>query len=211
MDRLLGTENRSPAHYAAGGIGLAPPPHGQARWSFSTPEGKTGRMPAGLQSLNDTIAFHQGDGRLPARPREPALSLWLHRRPRRSPRCALLVCRNALGAIPGWDQPSGQKVTEDARWERRLAELRDDLASGHDLPRHKKADSEEERVLGVWFACPAHKPPKRRAGPGQGRTAEHSRPRLAGGPCSRQGGRLKPGSDEPTHGRTAAVRRGFPP
>lgn len=49
MDRLLGPEDRFPVSYVRGGCGLVPSPHGQARWSFLTPEGMTRRsVHAGL-------------------------------------------------------------------------------------------------------------------------------------------------------------------
>jgi hypothetical protein len=47
--------------------------------------------------------------------------------------------------------PSTQKADNEARWDRRLAELTEYRAAGNDWPRHKGFATEEERVLGVWL------------------------------------------------------------
>lgn len=55
-----------------------------------------------------------------------------------------------LSIIPGWEQPSTRKADDEARWHQRLAEVIVYRAEGNDLPRHKKPDTEQKRVLGVW-------------------------------------------------------------
>jgi hypothetical protein len=60
MDGLLGPEDRSPVPYVrGGGGGLVPSPHGQARWSFLTPEEMTRKsVQAGLpESLHMVLSI----------------------------------------------------------------------------------------------------------------------------------------------------------
>ncbi|MET3143944.1 UNVERIFIED_ORG: hypothetical protein ABIB19_003441 [Arthrobacter sp. UYEF10] len=47
-------------------------------------------------------------------------------------------------------QPAQSEV-EAARWDRRLAELAAHRAAGNDWPLHKKAATEQARILGVWL------------------------------------------------------------
>jgi hypothetical protein len=119
--------------------------------------GRFGRpTSAGVQNLNDTIAFYEAEGRLPTTGgktmRERSLGVWLHRRRQDAAAGTLSPAyREVLDAIPGWHQLSTRQADNDARWSQRLAELADYLSAGHDWPRHKDTDTEQERVLGVWL------------------------------------------------------------
>jgi hypothetical protein len=59
--------------------------------------------------------------------------------------------KTGLSVIPGWDRPSTRKAGDEARWHQRLAELTTYRAAGNDWPRHKQAETEQERLLGVWL------------------------------------------------------------
>ena len=111
---------------------------------------------AGLRNMEDLIALYKTQGKLPSfkgpSPRERALAVWLQRRRKEAKRDALSpTYREGLKAIPGWDQQPGRNANDEARWHQRLAELMDYRAAGDDWPRHKKADSEQERILGIWL------------------------------------------------------------
>jgi hypothetical protein len=83
---------------------------------------------------------------------ERALAVWLQRRRQDAGRGALSpMYAEGLKAIPGWDQQPSRKTRDEARWQRRLAELIDYMAAGNDWPRHKKTDSKQERTLGIWL------------------------------------------------------------
>ncbi len=110
---------------------------------------------AGLQNMYDTIALYQSQGRLPSTKspsaRERALAVWLLRRRQDHHRGTLaLVYRDGLEAIPDWERPT-RKPDDEARWHQRLAELTDYRTAGHDWPRHKNPDTEQERILGIWL------------------------------------------------------------
>lgn len=112
--------------------------------------------PAGVRNMNDTVALYKAEGRLPstgaASARERALGVWLYRRRQDYAQGTLsALYREGLSVIPGWNNPSTRKVEDEARWHRRLAEVRQYMGRGNDWPRHKKADTEEERILGVWL------------------------------------------------------------
>lgn len=111
--------------------------------------------PAGLQNMHDTIALYQAQGRLPSTKspsaRERAMAAWLLRR-RQDHRQGTLTraYRDGLEAIPGWERPT-RKADIEAHWHERLAELTEYRTAGHDWPRHKKTDTEQERILGMWL------------------------------------------------------------
>jgi hypothetical protein len=111
---------------------------------------------AGLRNMEDLIALYKTEARLPSfrgtSPGERKLAVWLQRRRQDASRGALSpIYRKGLKAIPGWDQQPDRKAKDEARWDQRLAELMDYMASGNDWPRHKKTDSEQERTLGIWL------------------------------------------------------------
>ncbi|MBP1135651.1 hypothetical protein JOE31_001883 [Arthrobacter sp. PvP023] len=109
----------------------------------------------GLQNLTDTIALYRAEGRLPstksASPRERALATWLTRRRQDRDRGTLAsTYSDGLQEIPGWEQRT-RTSNDEARWVQRLHELTAYMAAGNDWPRHKKTDTEEERLLGMWL------------------------------------------------------------
>lgn len=109
----------------------------------------------GLRNLTDTIALFKSEGRLPSSKspsaRERALATWLLRRRQDHDRGTLSpTYSDALQEIPGWAQRT-RTSNDEARWTRRLYELTAYMAAGNDWPRHKKTDTEEERVLGMWL------------------------------------------------------------
>jgi hypothetical protein len=111
--------------------------------------------PAGLQNLHDTLALYRAEGRLPssksASPRERALATWLLNRRKDHDRGTLSpVYGDGLQAIPGWEQRN-RKDNDEARWNRRLIEHTAHMAAGNDWPSHKRTDTEEERLLGMWL------------------------------------------------------------
>jgi len=110
---------------------------------------------AGLQNLNDTIALYRAERRLPSTKsssaQERALAMWLTRRRQDHDRGTLSpVYGDGLQEIPGWEQRT-RKDDDEKRWNQRLRELTDYMAAGTDWPRHKRTDTEEERVLGMWL------------------------------------------------------------
>lgn len=109
-----------------------------------------------LQRMQDLIAFYRTEGRLPAgharSTREQTLAGWLQRRRRESAAGTLSpALREGLGVIPGWDQAPSQKAEAEARWQRRLKEVRGFRKANGELPRHQKTDDPLERTLGVWL------------------------------------------------------------
>ncbi|MCO4276024.1 helicase associated domain-containing protein [Pseudarthrobacter sp. HLT3-5] len=113
-------------------------------------------LAAGVRNMYDTIAFHKAEGRLPtmggATARERAMGVWIHRRRQEAVLGTLSpIYRQGVSVIAGWEKPSTRKSDDEARWRQRLAEVTDYRAAGNDWPRHKKTDTEKERVLGVWL------------------------------------------------------------
>jgi hypothetical protein len=111
--------------------------------------------PAGLQNLHDMIALYKAEGRLPssksASARERALATWLVNRRQDHDRGTLSpTYSDGLQEIPGWEQRT-RKEDDEKRWDQRLCELTAYMACGNEWPRHKKTDTEEERVLGMWL------------------------------------------------------------
>jgi hypothetical protein len=117
---------------------------------------KTTRItPAGLQNLHDTIALYKAEDRLPSTKspsaRERALATWLTRRRQDHDQSTLSpTYSDGLKQIPGWEQRT-RKADDEKRWDQRLHKLTDYMASGNDWPRHKRTDTPEERVLGMWL------------------------------------------------------------
>lgn len=111
--------------------------------------------PAGLQNLHDTLALYRAEGRLPssksATARERALATWLVNRRQDHDRGTLSpVYGDGLQEIPRWEQRT-RKDNDEERWNHRLQELTAYMAAGNDWPRHKRTDTEDERVLGMWL------------------------------------------------------------
>jgi hypothetical protein len=111
--------------------------------------------PAGLQNLHDTLALYKAEGRLPSSKssssRERSLATWLGNRRQDHDRGTLApIYSDGLQQIPCWEQRA-RKDNDEARWNQRLQELTAYMATGNDWPRHKKTDTEEERVLGMWL------------------------------------------------------------
>lgn len=110
---------------------------------------------AGRRNLQDILAFHETEGRLPVNgrsPRESALAGWLVRRREQADNGTLSpVYALALDTIPGWREQSTKRDADSTRWNQRLDEVAAWLTAGHDWPRHNKTDDQEERTLGVWL------------------------------------------------------------
>jgi hypothetical protein len=80
-----------------------------------------------------------------------ALAAWLLRRRQDNDRGTLSpTYQEGLQEIPGWEQRT-RKADNETRWNQRLLDLGEYTAAGNDWPRHKKTDTEEERVLGMWL------------------------------------------------------------
>lgn len=110
---------------------------------------------AGLSNLADLIALYERERRLPSTKstdlRERALAVWLMRRRKDWDDGTLNpFYSRALEAVPGWEQRT-RKAKDEDRWEGRLAGLAAYLAAGHNWPRRKNTDTEEEQTLGVWL------------------------------------------------------------
>jgi hypothetical protein len=138
-------------------LGLAVKADPSLRNAHKSAAGKvTRRTWAGARNLRDVLAFHEAEGRLPVTSgrtaRKRALGVWLHRRRQEAAAGTLSpVHGEALGVIPDWEILSTVQADNVARWDRRLTEVAEYRAAGHDWPRHQKADTEQERVLGVWL------------------------------------------------------------
>ncbi|MHA7298819.1 helicase associated domain-containing protein [Pseudarthrobacter sp. MDT3-1] len=111
--------------------------------------------PAGLQNLHDTIALYKAEGRLPSTKspsvRERALATWLTRRRQDHDQGTLSpIYSDGLKQVHGWELRT-RKTNDEARWSQRLQELTAYMTAENDWPRHKKTDTEEERILGMWL------------------------------------------------------------
>jgi hypothetical protein len=109
----------------------------------------------GLRNLNNTIALYRREDRLPSSSsssaRERALAMWLTRRRQDHDQGTLSpVYDDGLQEIPDWEQRP-RKDNDEKRWNQRLQELTAHMAAGNDWPRHKRTDTEEERLLGMWL------------------------------------------------------------
>lgn len=109
----------------------------------------------GLRNLQDTIALYKAEDRLPSSSspsaRERALAIWLVRRRQDHDRGSLSPTYvGGLREIAGWEQRT-RTSKDEARWSQRLQELTAYTAAGNDWPRHKRTDTEEERLLGMWL------------------------------------------------------------
>lgn len=112
--------------------------------------------PRGQQTLEAILALVQTEGRLPSpsgsNPEEKAMDAWLRRR-RAESRAGTLspTYQAALGAIPDWNTHQSFKERADTRWALRLDQLIVYRKAGNNWPLHKKAGTEQERLLGVWL------------------------------------------------------------
>ena len=109
----------------------------------------------GLRNLNDTITLHREEGRLPSShsssARERVLATWLVRRRQDHDQGTLSpTYSNALQEMADWHQRT-RASNDEARWNQRLQELTAYMAAGNDWPRHKRTDTDEERLLGMWL------------------------------------------------------------
>ncbi|WP_248764167.1 helicase associated domain-containing protein [Pseudarthrobacter sp. SSS035] len=109
----------------------------------------------GLRNLDDTLALYKAEDRLPSSSssaaRERALATWLLRRRQDHDRGTLSpTYSDGLQEIPGWELRT-RTSKDESRWNQRLQELTAYMAVGNDWPRHKKTDTEEERLLGMWL------------------------------------------------------------
>jgi hypothetical protein len=90
-------------------------PTAEIRTGTTSTFAKAQRTPeVGLRNLADVIAFHESEGRLPVThgktARERALGAWLvHRRREAAQGTLSPIYREALTAIPGWDETSTRK------------------------------------------------------------------------------------------------------
>jgi hypothetical protein len=107
----------------------------------------------GLQRVRQVVTMVQTTGRYPSPAADAAwerkLAAWLRRR-RRDAAAGILspIIRDELAVLPDWRQADAAK---DVIWRDRLAALIAYRESGHDWPRHKNADTDLERELGVWL------------------------------------------------------------
>jgi hypothetical protein len=76
---------------------------------------------------------------------------------------------DGLKQIADWELRT-RKDDDEARWNQRLQDLTAYIAAGNDWPRHKRTDTEEERVLGMWLHIQRMK--YRRSELGQDRKAQ---------------------------------------
>lgn len=109
----------------------------------------------GRERLGQLAAFLQETGRYPSRSSDDAeertLAGWLGRRRREAANGSLAPAYlQALEGLPGW-QGTPRAVADEARWQDRLTELTEYLASGQDWPRHKATITGQEHELGVWL------------------------------------------------------------
>ncbi|MDQ0031505.1 helicase associated domain-containing protein [Arthrobacter bambusae] len=111
---------------------------------------------ASLQTMQNVVAFYEAVGRIPSAraksPDESALGRWLYRRRREALAGTLSpAVRDGLDVIPGWDLTSRRKADDEARWQKRLQQVRALRDAGGDWPRHQKTTDADERILGVWL------------------------------------------------------------
>ena len=109
----------------------------------------------GQRNLQQVMAFHEAEGRLPVSGRsrqESTLAEWLTRRRKDAADGPLSPAyAEALDAIPGWREHTAKRAADAVRWKQRLEEVAAWLAAGNDWPRHQKTEDQEERTLGVWL------------------------------------------------------------
>jgi hypothetical protein len=99
--------------------------------------------------------LYRAEGRLPSShssaARERARATWLVRRRQHHDRATPSPAYSeALKEIPGWEQRT-RTPNDEARWNQRLQELTEHMAAGNDWPRHKRTNTEKERLLGMWL------------------------------------------------------------
>lgn len=111
--------------------------------------------------MNELIEFVTQEGRYPsskaASPHERVLGQWLLRRRHDFATGSLAPAfREGLQTLPGWEIDP-RALTNEFRWQERLAALVNYRAQGQEWPRHKKTASEDEHTLGVWLHTQRHK------------------------------------------------------
>lgn len=116
---------------------------------------KTQVTAQGRERMLELVAMVQDTGRYPSRTAGPAaersLAAWLERRRRDAAAGTLApVFSEGLGVLPDW-QGAPRAVSDEVRWQGRLAALVKYRAAGHDWPRHKATVTGEEHGLGVWL------------------------------------------------------------
>lgn len=115
-----------------------------------------GPSAAFLRTMQNVIAFYRATGRLPSAraksPQESALGRWLYRRRKEAHQGTLSpAVREGLDVIPGWALTTRRKADDEARWQKRLQQVRTLRDAGGEWPRHQKTPDADERVLGVWL------------------------------------------------------------
>ncbi|MET3952850.1 helicase associated domain-containing protein [Arthrobacter sp. UYEF36] len=131
-----------PAHHAAAATAAVP-------------------SPADVARMDEVIAWITAEGRFPRERSEDkgerSMARWLSdRRRQAADRTLDPAYRNGLAHAPGWER-NLRAVTDEARWQDRLAQLMDFRAEGNDWPRHHHYASEREHTLGVWIHTQRYK------------------------------------------------------
>lgn len=87
----------------------------------------------------------------PAKRNERTLAVWLNRRRNESTGGTLAaVFQDGLSVLSDW-QDARRVISDEARWQKRLASLVAYRSSGRDWPRHKATVEDPEHELGVWL------------------------------------------------------------
>ncbi|MBD1540592.1 Helicase associated domain protein [Pseudarthrobacter oxydans] len=115
-----------------------------------------GPSTAFLTMMQDVVDFYGTCGRLPSAhaksPHEATLGRWLYLRRREAQAGTLSpAVRDRLDVIPGWGLASKRKAEDEARWQKRLQQVKEVRDAGGEWPRHQKTPDADERVLGVWL------------------------------------------------------------
>jgi hypothetical protein len=164
--------------------------------------GKTPRVSAhGLERMQELLAVVQETGQYPS-PRaetaaERSLGVWLERRRREAAEGTLAAeYREGPGVLPGW-QGAPRAVSDEARWQDRLAALVTYRAAGYDWPRHKATVTGEEHELGVWLHTQRYKHRRGELDPAKAQLLDESVP---GWRTGRQRGRKPQAGAGPLEG-----------
>lgn len=138
-----------------------------------------------IERMNDLIAMVQATSRYPSaratNAEERSLAAWLRRR-RIEAQSGTLAneFRKGLGVLPDW-QGTPRFAVDEARWQERLNALIAYLAAGHDWPRHKATDTDEEHNLGVWLHTQRYKLTRDDLSPAKKQALDSSVPGWAAG------------------------------
>ena len=102
-----------------------------------------GPSTAVLRMMQDVVDFYGTCGRLPSAhvksPREATLGRWLYLRRREAQAGTLSpAVRDGLDVIPGWDLASKRKAEDEARWQKRLQQVKEIRDAGGEWPRHQR-------------------------------------------------------------------------